>query len=155
MPLAGHVDYTNRRQEIPTESRPTSPSVGLDMLIDVTQGQQQPRRKGPDGTRWCLSCQKTLDPTSRAVHCNKCSDDLRALRARFKRNNGGGMVSIPRDQLEALDRATTLLQMLVGDIYTARSIGREVDPGVWIDLAAASKHVAYLVHDEFRPRIRR
>jgi hypothetical protein len=115
MPLPPGQTF-NKPADIPLDSRPDWPPAVLETLPGG-QGTRHAARKAPDGTRWCLGCDFTLDPAGQDTFCPACS----RLREQISRRGrqARATAQVPLDLIDQIVTATEEMERAVMQLLAA------------------------------------
>lgn len=151
MPLPADRTFQDWSQ-IPADSRPSTPVEDIGSLPGG-QGARHRARTAGDGTRWCLTCMRTLDPMGRAALCPTCTRERHRIRQGLRRRTRGqGSVPIPLAVIEQLDGHVARLERHIGQVLSAQHCGADPSEAHRL-LTIASKEMSRLVTSEFLPRL--
>ena len=128
MPLEAGLEF-ERSDLIPDGSMPTRKPIPARELPLAADRRTFGARSGSDGTRWCYSCNTTLDPTGTRSFCQPCQVTRNGMSQAQRRTNNA--IPLTRAEAEAIvARADAVMNALV---TATVHFERPYMNGGWID----------------------
>lgn len=135
--------------EVPSESLPRTAPASL-KEAPRGAGSGPGRRRAPDGTAWCATCDTVLDPTTRAHYCPKCRAARRRVSVRRHREPGRRARRVEEDAIAWVLDATHGLEAAVGQLSAKLNKG-DIDSRTLENLFDAAKLTIVRVREVLDP----